>query len=180
MSNWDQPQNTSAPFDAYTSTTGTAPTEYAGFWLRFVAIIIDGIIMNIANWVLMAIFAPDLMKMATMSEANMDEAAQMAMLAEMMGSLQLYVALSFLVGIAYFAGMHSSAKQATLGKMAVGIKVTDLDGNRISLGKAIGRQFAQILSGLTLGIGYIMAGFTQKKQALHDIICNTLVVKAQR
>ncbi len=61
--------------------------------------------------------------------------------------------------------------------MALGLKVTDLYGRRISLGRAIGRYFGKLLSGLTCLIGYIMAGFTQKKQALHDMIAGTLVVK---
>jgi uncharacterized RDD family membrane protein YckC len=73
--------------------------------------------------------------------------------------------------------MESSARQATLGKMALGIVVTDLDGNRIGFGRATGRYFAKILSALILLIGFIMAAFTQKKQGLHDIIAGTLVVK---
>ena len=77
----------------------------------------------------------------------------------------------------YFALLESSPKQATLGKMALGIKVTDLDGNRISFGRATGRFFAKIISGVILMIGYIMAAFTAKKQALHDIIASTLVIK---
>jgi uncharacterized RDD family membrane protein YckC len=79
-------------------------------------------------------------------------------------------------GWLYFAMMESSNKMATLGKMAIGIKVTDLNGNRISFGRATGRYFAKILSGMILMIGYIMAGFTEKKQALHDMIASCLVV----
>jgi uncharacterized RDD family membrane protein YckC len=76
----------------------------------------------------------------------------------------------------YFALMESSNRMATLGKMAIGIKVTDLNGNRVSFGRATGRYFARILSGMILMIGYIMAGFTQKKQALHDMMASCLVV----
>jgi len=76
----------------------------------------------------------------------------------------------------YFALMESSNRMATLGKMAIGIKVTDLNGNRVSFGRATGRYFARILSGMILMIGYIMAGFTQKKQALHDTMASCLVV----
>ena len=74
--------------------------------------------------------------------------------------------------------MQSSSRQATLGKMALGIKVTSLDGERISFLRATGRYFATILSSLLLMIGYIMAAFTQRKQALHDMIASTLVVRA--
>ncbi len=77
----------------------------------------------------------------------------------------------------YFALMESSSRQATLGKMLVGIMVTDLDGGRISFGRATGRHFAMILSALTCYIGFVMAAFTERKQALHDMIAGTLVVR---
>lgn len=79
----------------------------------------------------------------------------------------------------YFTLMESSKYQATLGKMALGIRVTDLSGSRASWGRVNGRYFASILSGMILGIGFIMAGITQKKQALHDMIAGTLVLGQQ-
>jgi uncharacterized RDD family membrane protein YckC len=85
--------------------------------------------------------------------------------------------LYFVVGWSYEAGMESSVKQATLGKMAMGLKVTDEQGNRISFARATGRHFAKIISGMILLIGYIMAGFTARKQALHDMIAGTLVIR---
>jgi uncharacterized RDD family membrane protein YckC len=77
----------------------------------------------------------------------------------------------------YYSLLESSAWQGTLGKKALGLEVTDLDGNRISFGRATGRFFAKIISAIILGIGYIMAGFTEKKQALHDILAGTLVIR---
>jgi multisubunit Na+/H+ antiporter MnhC subunit len=74
--------------------------------------------------------------------------------------------------------MESALKQATLGKMAMRIKVTDWDGNRISFGKATCRHFGKFISGIILGIGYIMVAFTQKKQGLHDIMSGCLVVNS--
>jgi uncharacterized RDD family membrane protein YckC len=73
--------------------------------------------------------------------------------------------------------MESSSKQATVGKMVLGIKVTDLDGNKLDFVKALVRNLCKIISSLIMCIGYIMAGFTEKKQALHDMIASTLVVK---
>lgn len=73
--------------------------------------------------------------------------------------------------------MESSKYQGTIGKKVLGIIVTDENGNRITFGRATGRYFAKIISGMTLWVGYIIAGFTDKKQALHDIIANTLVWK---
>jgi uncharacterized RDD family membrane protein YckC len=75
----------------------------------------------------------------------------------------------------YEAAMESSSKQATLGKMVFGMRVTDLAGNRISFARATGRHFAKYISAMILLVGYIMAGFTQNKQALHDMIAGTLV-----
>jgi uncharacterized RDD family membrane protein YckC/Tfp pilus assembly major pilin PilA len=77
----------------------------------------------------------------------------------------------------YCAVMESSPRQATFGKVALGIKVTDVAGERIGFGRATGRYFGEILSGLSLGIGYLMAGFTRQRQALHDKMAGTLVVR---
>jgi len=77
----------------------------------------------------------------------------------------------------YYALLESSSWQATLGKKALGLEVTDLAGGRISFGRATGRYFARWISAMTLGIGFIMAGFTEKKQALHDILVGTLVIR---
>ncbi len=78
----------------------------------------------------------------------------------------------------YFAYLESGEKQGTWGKQMLGIYVTDLTGNRISFGRASGRFFAKIISGLIpLGIGYIMAGITERKQALHDMIASCLVLR---
>jgi uncharacterized RDD family membrane protein YckC len=78
----------------------------------------------------------------------------------------------------YEAFMESSSYQATLGKMIFGMKVTDLNGNRISFERATGRHFAKWLSAMVLGIGYIMVGFTERKQGLHDLLAGTLVRRA--
>jgi uncharacterized RDD family membrane protein YckC len=78
----------------------------------------------------------------------------------------------------YCGYLESGEKQATWGKQALNLYVTDLSGNRISFGRASGRFFAKIISGLIpLGIGYIMAGFTERKQALHDMIASCLVLR---
>jgi type IV pilus assembly protein PilA len=78
----------------------------------------------------------------------------------------------------YKAGMECSAKQGTLGKLVLGIKVVSLDGGRIGFGRATGRFFALLLSAVILYIGFLMAAFSKRRQALHDMIAGTLVVKA--
>ena len=78
----------------------------------------------------------------------------------------------------YFACMESSRYQGTLGKIALGIIVTDMQLRPVSFGRASGRFFAKLITGLIpLCIGYIMAGFTAKKQALHDMIASCLVMR---
>jgi len=126
---------------------------YSGFWLRVAAALLDGLIVG-------AVTAPFTVGM---SDGNRYGATASS--------------ISLVIWWLYEALMESSAKQATLGKMALGIRVTDLDGNRIGFGKATGRHFAKYLSALILGIGYLMAAFTERKQALHDMLAGTLVLR---
>ena len=134
-------------------------TTYAGFWRRFAAWILDGLLLSLVTLPFTLQFGGD--------------AAAQAGRASATGTI------STVVGWLYYALMESSAKQATVGKMALGIVVTDLEGRRIGFGRATGRYFAKILSALILGIGFLMAGFTERKQALHDMVASTLVVKAE-
>lgn len=78
----------------------------------------------------------------------------------------------------YFAIQESSWRQATIGKHVMGLKVTDMNGERLTFLRATGRHFGKMLSSAILAVGYFMAGFTEKKQALHDILAGTLVVRA--
>ena len=128
--------------------------QYAGFWLRFVAILVDSALLV----VLITVFF------------GFDYWVEEEF-------FTIEVLLANLINWLYFALWHSSPHQATIGKRAVGIKVTDLDGRRISFARATGRYFAAILSGCILLIGYMMAGWTAKKRALHDMIADTLVVR---
>jgi uncharacterized RDD family membrane protein YckC len=77
----------------------------------------------------------------------------------------------------YHAGFEASSAQGSLGKMALGIKVTDENGRRISFGRATGRHFGKIISALICFVGFMMAGFTERKQALHDMMAGCLVIR---
>jgi uncharacterized RDD family membrane protein YckC len=134
---------------------------YAGFWSRFVALILDSIILGIIS-IIIGFVVGLVLGVAGMGPES----------AGGVGNL-----LGILIGWLYYAYQESSPKQATIGKQAFGMKVTDLDGNPISFARATGRYFAKVLSGIILLIGYIMAAFTEKKQGLHDMIAGTLVVK---
>lgn len=150
---------------------------YAGFWLRFVAYIIDSVILSVAAGaiILILFFATGFAAMVRNSTANPNsDIFQGTVLVAI-----ILVAISMLVGVwLYYALMESSRHQATLGKMALGLIVTDLRLQPISFGRASGRFFAKFITGLIpLWIGYIMAGFTAKKQALHDMIASCLVMR---
>jgi uncharacterized RDD family membrane protein YckC len=102
-----------------------------------------------------------------------------AFLAALVSSVALWIVIGFVGGWLYFAYFESSEWQATLGKRALNLVVTDLQGHRISFGRASGRYFGKLISGkLCLGIGYLLAGFTEKKQALHDMIASCLVLRS--
>jgi uncharacterized RDD family membrane protein YckC/Tfp pilus assembly major pilin PilA len=121
---------------------------YAGFWRRAAAWSLDGLIVLIPN----VLVGWDL------------------------GQGELGIGVSVLVALAYYAGFHSSPLQATPGKLALRIKVTGLQGERIGVLRAIVRYFSTWLSAIILGLGYLLAATTAKRQALHDMIAATLVV----
>ena len=139
----------------FMADTDIQEIQYAGFWIRVGAAIIDIIIMNIVGGVLGFLFG-------------------LAMESEPVGFL-----ISFIVNVGYFAGFESSSWQATLGKRAVGVKVTGEQGERISFWRAVGRYLGKIVSTLILFIGFLMVGWTKRKQGLHDMMAGTLVVKAR-
>ena len=153
---------------------GTPAVLYAGFWRRFVAYIIDGLILSVPNGILVAIFGLQLLTLFDFGEQgcefNFDKLGTIIAAA-------VWLALAiFLVRVFYFALFESSRLRATPGKMALGIVVTDLTGRRVSFARALGRNLGKLISGLILSIGYIMAGLTAKKQALHDMMADCLVV----
>jgi uncharacterized RDD family membrane protein YckC len=154
------------------------PSPYAGFWLRVVAHLIDGLVIGVVFGILcligIAFVGMGALRAAIEGLDNPDAGLPVAI-----------IGMFIFVGIAavfaswiYFAYMESSPNQGTLGKMALGLIVTDLEGRRISFGRATGRYFAKVITGMIpFGIGYMMAGFTEKKQALHDMIVGTLVLR---
>jgi uncharacterized RDD family membrane protein YckC len=154
------------------SAPAVAVPRYAGFWVRVMASIIDMILL------LAALHAARLLVGSAATALGLGLQADIH---------KIFVArriARFVVGIliacSYKAGMESSAYQATLGKMALRLIVTDLDGRRITLARAIARYFAKYLSVLTLMIGYLMVAFDEQKQGLHDRIAGTLVLRRDR
>jgi uncharacterized RDD family membrane protein YckC len=200
-----QPMTTAAPV-AYTSQPGTTPpgtiyagtpptspayvpapaSHYGGFWIRFVAYLIDGLIIGIPMTIIIVIcvfaFGAFGGIAALHNLPNNPDPEQMQafmpMLAAIIGAYAIFILGAIVIQWLYFALMESSERQATFGKAALNLRVSDANGNRLSFGHASGRYFGKIVTSLVpLGIGWIMAGFTQKKQALHDFIAGTIVTR---
>jgi uncharacterized RDD family membrane protein YckC len=152
---------------------GTTTVRYGGFWRRVVAALIDAIIVN-AAMVLLSFVLP-VYETAGTGRISIPESAMG------IGAELEYTPLGALIVIVgtwlYEALMESGPKQATVGKMALSLQVTDLDGERIGFAQASGRYFAKFLSGFVLMIGFLMVAFTRRKQGLHDILARTLVVR---
>jgi|SRR5580704_223551 uncharacterized RDD family membrane protein YckC len=166
-----------ARLDGYGASPAFPGMAYAGFWLRVVAHFIDGILAGIVFVLLLliafAMIGPGHLK-ALAEGSNPDE----FFTPEVIAIIVMLAGTSMVMMWLYYAWMESSSYQGTLGKMALGLIVTDLEGRRVSFGRATGRYFAKIVTGfIPLGIGYAMAGFTEKKQALHDIIAGCLVLR---
>lgn len=153
---------------------------YAGFWLRFIAYLVDRFLIGAA---VMILYIPFFFLMGGValvgSLGHIDEGDVRPGFVVALVMLGLALAgIALVAGWLYFAYMESGEKQATWGKQILGLYVTDLAGNRISFGRASGRYFAKIVTGaVLLGIGYIMAGFTERRQALHDMIASCLVLR---
>jgi uncharacterized RDD family membrane protein YckC len=149
--------------------------------MRFVAVIIDGIILQILQSL---IIIPILGAIGFSSFAGggfypsmLTEGDIMEALPTMIAAMGSMMVVSGIINILYYSFMESSKFQTTLGKMALGLKVTDESGNNLGFVKCLIRQVGKYVSSIILMIGYIMAGFTSKKQALHDIMAGALVVK---
>jgi uncharacterized RDD family membrane protein YckC len=152
---------------------------YAGFWLRLVAYLIDSALIGAIFGVIAIFLILGVGGLAILQNVEDQlNAGDTSALVPILMAYGFFILAALFGGWLYYALMESSARQGTLGKMAMGLSVTDISGQRVSFGRASGRFFAKIITGLIpFGIGYIMAGFTEKKQALHDMIASCLVMK---
>jgi len=152
--------------------------EYAGFWLRFLALLIDNVVMGIGFVLILIplIFLTGLGGL--LSQIHPDEELNDAGIFVLIGLIFLAATVSLVFTWLYHALMESSEWQATVGKKALGLVVTDMAGQRVSFARSTGRHFGKIITNVIPAfIGYIMAGFTEKKQALHDMLAGCLVLR---
>ena len=137
--------------------------QFAGFWRRFVAAFIDAIVLSVLIVVIGLAVA---IAIGTYFAPQNDMAVRNG-----------WAVTAIAIGWLYFALMESSSHQGTLGKLALSIFVTDDTGEPIGFQKASGRVFAKTISGMLVFVGFVMAAFTRRKQALHDLMVGTLVVR---
>lgn len=142
--------------------------QYATFWHRLGAYLIDYILISLITCPLGFLMGV----MGAVAEQSGGDAAQAASA----GVQLLMYGIAIVAGWLYNALMESSSWQGTVGKRVLGIRVTDLDGNRINFGRATGRYFGKMISGLICAVGFIMVLFTERKQGLHDQMASTLVL----
>ena len=162
--------------------TTVALEDYAGFWKRVVAYIIDAIVLYIPNLLIMTAFgggAAETALQQSLLGAGQDPQAMLAAYSHYYEAMRAAIGLTSLLAWLYFAVCESSSWQATIGKLAMGIRVTDLQGQRISFPRALGRYAAKLLSTLLLLIGFLMVAWTHRKQGLHDMLANTLVLNGR-
>lgn len=144
----------------------TVQLRYSGFWVRGAAHIIDGLVLTIISMIIIMPLGFLIGFTSAMSESKF---------MEFMGQVIMTI-IGFAISWAYYIFMTHKF-QATLGKMAVGAKVLDANGQRLSLGKIVLREtIGKFVSGMIMGIGYLMVAFTSKKQGLHDMMAGSVVV----
>jgi uncharacterized RDD family membrane protein YckC len=148
-----------------------APVAYAGFWLRAAAFVIDSLVLVIPSFLIFAVVVAFFgLQLPTQDATLQDLPMPRRLFFETYGVV-------LIVQWLYFAVMESSPWRGTLGNRALGIAVSDLEGRRISFGRASVRSFAKLLLSAAFMVGYLVAAFTEKRQALHDIVAKTLVVR---
>jgi uncharacterized RDD family membrane protein YckC len=169
-----------AAIPAYAVPAAVPRAEYAGFWLRLVAFVIDNVLLGL-GFFLVVIPLLFLTGFRTFFDEfdpgeSLNDAGIFMLIVFFFLAATGALALTWL----YHALMECSEWQATLGKKALGLVVTDMAGQRVSFGRATGRHFGKILTNMVPAfIGYIMAGFTDKKQALHDLLAGCLVLRRE-
>ena len=169
-----------SPYSGVAGFHDTQNFPYSNFWPRVAAHFIDGLLLGVVS---IALFLPFFFLTGMGAHFSQlprhnDPNVEPVVVASFIFMMLTFALIAVLAQWLYSAYLESGEKQATWGKQAMGIYVTDMAGNRITFARASGRFFAKLVSGMVpLLIGYIMAAFTARKQALHDMIANTLVLK---
>jgi uncharacterized RDD family membrane protein YckC len=175
------PTQAAAPARAYAPVAPPVayapPSIYGGFWIRFLAHLIDHIILGaVAAPLFFIMVLPSIIRIV--NQADRDQEPSPEMIITIVSSVFVYILLAFVGQWLYEALLTSSAWQGTIGKKILRLKVVDEAGNRIGFGRATGRFFAKILSSMFMCIGFIMIAFTERKTGLHDMLAGTKVLRS--
>jgi len=161
------------------TTTSGAALNYAGFWIRFGAVCIDALAIGAVQGLLFfLLFGGSLVTMFGQAAQGVDPAQTGAFAGAIAASIGMFQIMSLAIQLAYHSFLWFRFG-ATLGQMALGLKVVTPEGGPLSLAVSIGRYFAYMLSGIILGIGFMMAGWDDQKRALHDRLANTRVIRVR-
>ncbi len=167
-----------ASVPAHAGYAAVSRVQYAGFWLRFLAFLIDNVVMGLGFGLILIpiIFLTGLGGFIGAIHPNED--MNDVGIFMLIGVIFLAATISLVFTWLYHALMESSEWQATVGKKVLGLVVTDMAGQRVSFGRSTGRHFAKIITNMVPAfIGYIMSGFTERKQALHDMLAGCVVLR---
>jgi uncharacterized RDD family membrane protein YckC len=137
--------------------------------------LVDAIILGVAGSIVQVTLVGSLI---TFPQPQPGVVPDLSVIGPMLGRLGLASLINIAIAACYEA-FFVAKLSATPGKMVIGVKVVRPDGSRVDLGRAFGRYFAKLLSGLILCIGFIMVGFDSQKRGLHDMICDTRVIKSR-
>lgn len=153
---------------------GTAAIVYKGFWIRLVAKMIDGLMLGVVLMPLFLLLIPGYVH-AIAAAASTGGPPDPTLMMQFIVPMAMFEVMAVVV-VWFYNTVMLGRFQATLGKMAIGAKVVRPDGSRISWGQAAGRSGMEMVSGLILYIGYIVAAFDREKRTLHDLAAATRVV----
>lgn len=174
------PSQAAAPARAYAAAPPVAyasPSIYGGFWIRFLAHLLDHIILGaVAAPLFFVTVLPTILRIA--QQADRDQEPSPELIITIVSSVFVYIVLAFVGQWLYEALLTSSSWQGTIGKKMLRLKVVDEAGNRIGFGRATGRFFGKILSSMFMCIGFIMIAFTERKTGLHDMLAGTRVLRS--
>ena len=148
------------------------PVGYGGFWRRLIAAVIDGMLLAF-------VFVPLRVSIGFPLLFGMHDGMDSGALWSLLSAGMILNLVQAMIAWVYFSLMHSSSRQASLGMMAMGLRIATVDGRRISFARATGRFLATWISNLTFGIGYLIMLFTERRQTLHDLIAGTVIVRVR-
>lgn len=141
---------------------------FAGFWLRAVAYLIDTVFISLVFGLIASFYPSTFIKFPEAASTSLASLPQLTPIA---------FAITLTATWFYYTMFEASTWQATPGKRVLRLYVADLNGQRVTFARAAARNFAKMISSLTFLVGYFIAGFTEKKQALHDILASCLVLR---